>query len=118
MTSPKGETLLSRKVIERIRSPRWGGWARKTHGDAFTGRGEPDIDGCLAGRCLKIELKMPGHTPTDAQFAALRRWAAAGALAGWVTSVAELDALLEHAGDTSWVNDQLAAGVGATVIDL
>jgi hypothetical protein len=63
---------------------------------------------------VKIELKMPGAEPTPVQMGKLRRWASAGALAGWVTSIAELDDLLAHVDDVGWVNPQLErSGAGA-----
>ncbi len=83
-------------------------WARKVHGSRYQDAGEPDLDGCLRGRAIKCEVKMPGKTPTPVQFAALRRWERAGALAGWVTSREELDDLLEHADDSGWMNPRLS----------
>lgn len=103
----RSETELSRAVIARIKDE-YHGHARKVHGSAMGVAGEPDIDGCITGRAIKVELKQPGNSPTPSQMGALRRWAKAGALAGWVTNLAELDALLEHVGEPEWVNPQLA----------
>lgn len=100
-------------MIERIKDDH-GGHALKVHQDATTGRGSPDIDACVRGRCVKVELKMPGKTPTPAQYGRMRRWENAGALVGWIRSLEELDELLSHAGDLEWRNPQLAPGVGST----
>lgn len=98
------ETRLVGRVIERIK---WlGGHARKVHGNVYVS-GEPDVDGCLRGRALKVEVKVPGERPTPLQMSVLRRWERAGALAGWVASVDELDELLAHLDEPGWHNPQL-----------
>lgn len=51
--------------------------------------GEPDIDACIDGFALKLEVKVPGKHPTPRQEKALRDWAAAGAYAGCVHSLEE-----------------------------
>lgn len=99
------ETVLAREVIARICGP-YGGFAVKIHGGLHN-RGEPDIDGCVAGRMVKVELKMPGEVPSVLQLAALRRWERAGALAGWCTSLVGLDELLERLPEVGWANPQL-----------
>ena len=100
------ETAFQKATQERIRTD-YGGWARKVHGNAMT-VGEPDIDACIRGRAVKLELKQPGKRPTALQMAKLRTWAAAGALSGWAVTMVEVDALLEHVDDPTWVNPQLA----------
>jgi len=57
----------------------------KIHGDMYL-IGEPDIIGCIAGRMVVIELKMPGEVPSGNQMAHLENWRRAGALAFWATS--------------------------------
>lgn len=102
----RNETALVKSLIDWLRlQPEC--WARKVHGSRYQDAGEPDIDGCLRGRAIKIEVKMPGNRPTGVQMGALRRWAKAGALAGWVTSKAQLEELLSHADDRAWQNPQL-----------
>jgi len=64
--------------------------AHKIHGSEFTRTGEPDIDACLNGRSLKIEVKQPGQKPTAIQQKRLGDWAMAGAWATFVTSDMEL----------------------------
>jgi len=65
----------------------------KRHGGR-TRSGDPDITGCLDGRRWEIEVKRPGGRPTKRQFAALRRWDAAGAHVCWVTSLDELQIIV------------------------
>lgn len=116
MAGRKGpETKLSSKVMDRIRKE-YAGEVRKVHADAYGAANEPDIDACILGRCVKIELKVPGKVPTPGQYGRLRAWARAGALAGWVTTLDELDELLVHVGDVGWVNPQLAADERAPIV--
>jgi len=70
--------------------------ARKVSGTEQRG-GEPDIDACLGGKSLKIEVKRPapcGTPLTALQAATLRQWKEAGAITGVVTGVAELKELI------------------------
>lgn len=99
------ETAFQQATVKRI-CVEHGGHARKVHGNAAT-IGEPDIDGCVRGRAVKLELKQPGEQPTKLQMVKLRRWQAAGALAGWATTMVEVDELLSHVDDRSWRNSQL-----------
>lgn len=68
--------------------------ARKRWGGGMGVAGEPDIDACLQGRSLQLEVKRPGERPTLLQEKRLAEWRAAGALTGAVTSVADVKALL------------------------
>ena len=72
--------------------------ARKVHQSALAGKGEPDIDACIAGRCVKIETKqIAGNTPTRLQVQVLAEWRRAGAVAIWATSLAGVkEQLAEH----------------------
>lgn len=60
-------------------------YARKMHGSAYA-RGWPDIVGSHRGRALMLEVKRPGKALSKLQAAELKRWAAAGAITGRVTS--------------------------------
>ena len=82
-------------------------WCVKVHGNPYTSRGEPDLDACVRGRAVKVEVKVGRNKPTDVQMAAMRRWEDAGALVGWVTSLEELQELLTHLEDYGWKNPQL-----------
>lgn len=96
------ETVLVANLIKHMRKiPRC--HARKVHGSMHQDKGEPDIDAVLDGRAVKVEVKMPGKTPTPIQYKRLRDWQAVGALVGWVTCQAELDDLLSHVHDLQWV---------------
>lgn len=71
--------------------------ARKRWGGGMGVAGDPDITGCIGGRHFEFEVKRPGELPTPLQVRRLREWTEAGAVAGTVTSVAEVRALLvEH----------------------
>lgn len=88
--------------------------ARKVHQAALSGGGEPDIDACVRGRSVKIEVKRPGvPAPGPRQLNRLRRWQRAGALVGWVTDLAGVQALLDHVDDVEWINP--LTGPGAPV---
>lgn len=76
-----------------------GGAVLKTHGSAAQQAGTPDLLICLDGRFCAVELKQPGKVPTGLQFKRLRTWAAAGAIAGWVTTEADLVELLRRVAD-------------------
>lgn len=100
------EAKLTKKIVDHINArPR--SIARKVHQSRFQA-GQPDVDGCVVGRAVKIEVKVPGNVPTDLQMTWMRRWADAGALVGWCTSVDEVIELLSHVSDPDWVNPQLA----------
>ena len=68
--------------------------ARKRWGGGMGVAGEPDIDACLRGRSLQLEVKRPGQRPTLLQLKRMEEWREAGAIVGIVTSVAEVKALL------------------------
>jgi len=75
---------------------------RKRHGSGFGTKGDPDLFGCLPldhpewpGRHFEIEVKRPGHRPTELQVTRLREWAHAGALTGVATCVEDAQRLLK-----------------------
>ena len=75
-------------------------WAVKVHAGAQQGRGVPDILGVVDGRSLALEVKRAkGGRLTAIQEWNLRRWRTAGAIAGVVTGVADVKALLRSAGN-------------------
>lgn len=69
--------------------------ARKRWGGGMGMAGEPDIDACIGGRSLQLEVKRPGEKPTELQLKRLEEWRQAGAITGVVTSVADVRHLLE-----------------------
>jgi hypothetical protein len=84
--------------------------ARKVHQGAMTGGGEPDIDACARGRAVKIEVKRPGQVPTGRQLRRMEEWQRAGALVGWVTSLADLQAIMAHVGNPEFRNPLTGPG--------
>lgn len=70
--------------------------ARKRWDGGMGVAGDPDIDACLRGRCIQIEVKRPGEKATPLQLKRLAEWQQAGALVSVVTSVAEVRTLFEQ----------------------
>ena len=70
--------------------------ARKRWGGGLGVAGDPDIDACLRGRSVQLEVKRPGERPTPLQLKRLEEWRRAGAVVGVVTSVAATKTLLEE----------------------
>jgi hypothetical protein len=70
--------------------------ARKRWGGGMGVAGDPDIDACIRGRSVQLEVKRPGERPTPLQVKRLEEWRQAGALVGVVTSVAEVRTLFEE----------------------
>ncbi len=68
--------------------------ARKRWGGGMGVAGEPDIDACLSGRSVQLEVKRPGEKATPLQLKRLEQWRQAGALTAVVTSVEEVKILL------------------------
>jgi hypothetical protein len=68
--------------------------ARKRWGGGMGVAGDPDIDACIRGRSVQLEVKRPGESPTPLQLKRLAEWRQAGAVAGVVTSVEETRELL------------------------
>ena len=69
--------------------------ARKRWGGGMGVAGDPDIDACIRGRSLQLEVKRPGEKATPLQLKRLAEWRRAGATVGVVNSVAEVRKLLE-----------------------
>lgn len=88
------EKHLQSQMLRRINDLPCPSRARVVHGGPHQPAGEPDIDACVFGHTLKVEVKLPGNTPTDRQDAVIRKWEAAGAVAGWADSMEMLDELL------------------------
>jgi len=72
--------------------------ARKRWGGGMGVAGDPDIDGCIRGRSLQLEVKRPGERPTLLQVKRLEEWRKAGAIVGVVVSVDEVKDLLAKEG--------------------
>lgn len=70
--------------------------ARKRWGGGMGVAGDPDIDACICGRSVQLEVKRPGEKPTALQVKRLEEWRRAGAIVGIVHSVAEVRSLLDE----------------------
>lgn len=110
----RAESAIVADVIAHIQSLP-AGHARKVHGGAHGQIGEPDVDACVAGRAVKLEGKTRREKPTVPQRAALTRWRAAGALAGWFRNVRDAVNLLEHVGDPEFQADLEQPGCGCAL---
>jgi len=71
-----------------------GCYAEKTWGGPWGNAGRPDIDGCINGQTLKLEVKRPGGQLTKLQANKLARWKAAGAIAEVVRSVDDVKKII------------------------
>lgn len=117
------ETKFSEAAQKRLREE-WGGQGVKTHGGPAAVAGTPDLLFCVGGRFLACELKQPGNKPTPRQYSRLRAYEAAGAVAGWVTTMPALDELVLRCAEPAgaWCNPQLvradpdASGDGPVVL--
>lgn len=87
------ETTIVNAILRHLRA--LGGYAVKIHGDRYTRMGTPDILGSLRSVPLAFEVKTPSGSPTKIQLAEIAKWREAGAIAGVVTSVQEVDLALE-----------------------
>lgn len=71
--------------------------AEKVQGTALSS-GKADINACINGRCIRLEVKTADHgnKASKKQKLNLKRWAAAGAVCGVVYSLDEVKKLLEE----------------------
>lgn len=90
----KAETRLV-NAIRKALQDRYGAAGKwvKIHGSAMQESGLPDIIGCLGGRFVAMEAKMPGEVAEPIQAYRLDEYLAAGAAVGVVYSVDEALAL-------------------------
>lgn len=88
------ETNIVRKILERLNAMD-DCYAFKCHGNQFQ-KGQPDVLGCLRGRMLAFEVKVPGNVATPLQLEILSRWKSAGAVTGVVHSWEEVEVLLKE----------------------
>jgi hypothetical protein len=68
--------------------------ARKRWGGGMGVAGDPDIDACIRGRSLQLEVKRSGEKATLLQQKRLEEWRRAGAIVGTVHSVGEVKSIL------------------------
>ena len=76
----------------------WGAWVFKVHGgdNPFQEVGVPDLLCCLKGRFIGFEVKLPGEKPSPRQKVVLKRIKDAGGIAEVVSSVREVERILER----------------------
>jgi hypothetical protein len=60
--------------------------------------GDPDIDACIRGRSLQLEVKRPGARLTPLQAKRLEEWRRAGAAVAVVSGLEEVKELLRKEG--------------------
>ncbi len=72
-------------------------YARGKHSSPFS-KGWPDVMGSFCGRTLAFEVKQPGKDATKLQEAEQIKWFKAGAIVGIVTSVEDVQRILEGYG--------------------
>lgn len=105
----RSEGSITAEVLEWLNAQPLS-FARKVHQGAMSGGGEPDIDACIQGRAVKIEMKRPGETPTDRQMRRLQKWQQAGALVGWACSLADAQAIVARLRDPQYRNALVGPG--------
>lgn len=94
----KAETRITQAILAWLVAN--GGDGYHVHGNAFQRSGEPDIDGHIYDKRdrrwlhLKLEVKTPEGSPSDLQIVRLKAYHQVGYIAGIVTSVADVEALL------------------------
>ncbi len=90
----KAESKLQLKIRHALER-RWpGSWWFKVHGGPFQPAGIPDLLGCVAGRFVALEVKMPGEEPSLIQCRTILAMRGAGAIAGVVYSADEAEELI------------------------
>ena len=87
------EKTITRRILKALNA-RPDTIAIKTHGSVYGQAGMPDIIGCVDGNAFALEVKRPGGKATPLQKVWLRRWRTAGAYAGVVRSMADVDRIL------------------------
>jgi hypothetical protein len=70
--------------------------ARKRWGGGMGVAGDPDIDACIRGRSVQLEVKRPGEKPTPLQLKRLEEWQRAGAVVAVVHGVGETREILDN----------------------
>jgi hypothetical protein len=97
--------MLERDIVKKIRQHlllKYNTPCFKTHGGPMSEAGVSDLNCSFApsGRMLCLEVKQPGKHPTELQKAWLEKYKKAGAIAGVVTSVEDVEKLLDSSSST------------------
>lgn len=90
------EGALSLKIVKAMRAR--GAWAQKIHGGPHQTKGLPDIIAVYWGHGIGLEVKRPGResTVTKLQAKTLRDIRAARGVSAVVTSVEDVDAIMDR----------------------
>lgn len=104
------EGKLQRQIRKRLEEEIGGVWF-KEHGGPYSSEGVSDIIGCLAGKFIAFEVKLPGKekTLTRLQQKFIEQVKANGGIAGMVTSFEDCVHLLAatfHTDITVEVDDE------------
>lgn len=88
------EASVVKSIVDYIK--KIGGAVIKTHGDAYSVVGTPDLLACILGDFWAIEVKDGDNTPSKAQRYQLKLWRNAGAhtLVAW--SMGDLKSALKQ----------------------
>lgn len=97
MARQQPESRLVKEILLSLRREYPSSFWTKIHGGAYQRVGLPDIIGCVQGRFVGIEVKLPGKeaTLTALQGYTLDALVNAGAIAGMVTSKEQAIELIE-----------------------
>lgn len=89
------EAKLTKNCVDLIRKRGW--FAKKIHGGPHQPAGLADINACIRGHYVAIEMKMPGkeNTLTERQAKALREVKESGGIAVVCTSERQVERLCE-----------------------
>lgn len=87
--SKKPESTLQASIRSALLEAYPGSVVWKIHGGPMQAAGIPDLVGCIDGRFVGLEVKLPGGEPTKLQAATLKAIRRAGGVGEVVTSIEE-----------------------------
>lgn len=93
--SQKDETRFRTRVVKYLKDRYPDAVIQVNHGGAFSKRGRPDLECCIRGFHVAIELKMPGKEPDRIQYNYLTRLIRAGSFASWCDSMETVKTLMD-----------------------
>jgi ABC-type transporter MlaC component len=93
--SQKDETRFRIRVVKYLEKRYPDAMIQVNHGGAFSKRGRPDLECCIRGFHVAIELKEPGKKPTKIQYDYLDRLIKAGSWAFWADSMGRISLTMD-----------------------
>ena len=90
------EATIQRNIVRYLRG--LGAWCLKVHGSPYQRAGVPDLLCCYRGRFYAFEVKRSGERATPIQAHELEQVQTAGGTATVVTSVEDVQSLMERQG--------------------